>query len=161
MQDLVLDMRFNSGGFLYVAQTAASMVTGPEKEGQVFEQVRFNNKRQSETNASVFRFTTAVKSPEVTFPRGYPLPQLSLPRVYVLTSSLTCSAQRVLVNGLRGIDVQVVLVGETTCGKPYGFQRKDNCALCLLPHRVPGLQCQELRRIHGRLCAHLRRDRRR
>ena len=33
VQDLVLDMRFNSGGFLYVAQTAASMVTGPEKEG--------------------------------------------------------------------------------------------------------------------------------
>jgi hypothetical protein len=142
VQDLVLDMRFNSGGFLYVAQTAASMVTGPEKEGQVFEQVRFNNKRDAETRASVFRFSTTVRSPEVTYPRGYPLPQLSLPRLYVLSSSLTCSASESVVNGLRGVDVQVVLVGETTCGKPYGFQRKDNCGYAFFPIEFQGFNAK-------------------
>jgi hypothetical protein len=142
VQDLVLDMRFNSGGFLYVAQTAASMVTGPEKDGQVFEQVRFNNKRDAESRASVFRFSTTVRSPEVTYPRGYPLPQLSLPRLYVLSSSLTCSASESIVNSLRGIDVQVVLVGETTCGKPYGFQRKNNCGYAYFPIEFQGFNAK-------------------
>ena len=58
VQDLVLDLRFNPGGFLYIAQTAASMVTAPENAGRVFEQVRFNDKRDAETGASVFRFST-------------------------------------------------------------------------------------------------------
>ena len=142
VQDLVLDMRFNSGGFLYVAQTAASIVTGPEKEEQVFEQVRFNDKRTEESRASVFRFSTTVTSSEVTYPRGYPLPQLSLPRVYVLSSSLTCSASESIVNGLRGIDVEVVLVGETTCGKPYGFQRKDNCGYAYFPIEFQGFNAK-------------------
>jgi len=32
-----------------------------------------------------------------------------------------------VINGLRGVDVKVDLVGGTTCGKPYGFTPVDNC----------------------------------
>lgn len=138
VQDLVLDMRYNSGGYLYVAQAAASMVSGPQKDGQVFEQLRYNDKREAESRAGVFRFTTTVQSPEVTYSRGYALPQLSLPRVYVLSSGLTCSASESIVNGLRGVDVQVVLVGQTTCGKPYGFRRRDNCGYAFFPIEFQG-----------------------
>jgi hypothetical protein len=31
------------------------------------------------------------------------------------------------VNGLRGVGVQVIQIGATTCGKPYGFYPEDNC----------------------------------
>ena len=31
------------------------------------------------------------------------------------------------MNGLRGIDVEVIQIGSTTCGKPYGFFPTDNC----------------------------------
>jgi hypothetical protein len=31
------------------------------------------------------------------------------------------------MNSLRGIDVEVIQVGSTTCGKPYGFYPTDNC----------------------------------
>ena len=31
------------------------------------------------------------------------------------------------MNSLRGVDVQVIQVGGTTCGKPYGFYPTDNC----------------------------------
>jgi hypothetical protein len=32
------------------------------------------------------------------------------------------------MNGLRGVDVEVVAIGETTCGKPVGFlPRNDEC----------------------------------
>ena len=55
------------------------------------------------------------------------LPSLGLTRVYILTSASTCSASEALINGLRGIDIDVVLMGDTTCGKPYGFYPTDNC----------------------------------
>ena len=46
--DLVLDLRQNTGGFLYVALAAASMITGPGAEGQVFEELRYSDKRRTE-----------------------------------------------------------------------------------------------------------------
>src|SRR5262249_53344810 len=39
----------------------------------------------------------------------------------------TCSASESIINGLRGVDVSVIEVGGTTCGKPYGFYPQDNC----------------------------------
>jgi hypothetical protein len=31
------------------------------------------------------------------------------------------------MNSLRGVDVEVIQIGSTTCGKPYGFYPTDNC----------------------------------
>jgi hypothetical protein len=138
INDLVLDMRFNAGGFLYVAQTAASMVAGPQSEGRVFEQLRYSAKRQTETNASTFLFSSRLQTPETVYPRGYALPQLNLPRLYVLSSGQTCSASESIVNSLRGIDIDVILVGSTTCGKPYGFHRQDNCGLAFFAIEFQG-----------------------
>ena len=59
--------------------------------------------------------------------RGLPLPSLGLDRVFVLTGPSTCSASEGIINGLRGIDVEVVLIGATTCGKPYAQVPEDNC----------------------------------
>jgi hypothetical protein len=42
VQDLVLDLRFNSGGFLYIALSTASMITGPASQGKVFETLRLS-----------------------------------------------------------------------------------------------------------------------
>ena len=138
VNDLVLDMRYNSGGFLYVAQAAASMVTGLQSEGKVFEQLHYSAKRQADTAASTLVFSSKVQTPETVYARGYLLPQLSLPRLYVLTSSQTCSASESVINSLRGIDVDVVLVGGTTCGKPYGFHRQDNCGLAFFAIEFQG-----------------------
>ena len=45
----------------------------------------------------------------------------------MLTGGGTASASEAFINGLRGIDVEVVIVGQTTRGKPYGFYGIDNC----------------------------------
>jgi hypothetical protein len=47
--------------------------------------------------------------------------------VFVLTGPETCSASEAVINGLRGVNVQVIQIGSTTCGKPYGFYPQDNC----------------------------------
>jgi hypothetical protein len=138
VDDLVLDMRFNSGGFLYVAQTVASMVTGPASSGLVFEQLRYNAKRASQSLFTRYLFSDRLQTSETNYQVGYELPQLKLPRVYVLASGLTCSASESVINSLRGIDVEVILVGATTCGKPYGFERRDNCGAAIFPIEFQG-----------------------
>jgi hypothetical protein len=133
VQDLVLDLRYNPGGFLYVAQSAAAMIAGPSIDGQVFERLAYSAKRATDTANDTFFFSPRVTTGETTYAAGYPLPQLDLSRVYVLTSQLTCSASESIINSLRGIGVQVILVGDRTCGKPYGFHRKDNCGQAYFP----------------------------
>ncbi|HVE52459.1 MAG TPA: S41 family peptidase, partial [Ramlibacter sp.] len=114
VQDLVLDLRNNSGGYLYIALTAASMITGPQGNGQVFEQLRYNDKRADETAAATLRFSNRVQFGESQNPVGTVLPQLGLARVFVLTTPRTCSASESIINSLRGINVQVYLIGSTT-----------------------------------------------
>ena len=58
---------------------------------------------------------------------GQALPTLNLSRVFVLTGSGTCSASEAVINGLRGVGVEVIQIGSTTCGKPYGFYAEENC----------------------------------
>ena len=60
---------------------------------------------------------------------GELLAALNLQRVFVLTSGSTCSASESFINSLLGVDMQVILIGGTTCGKPYGSSRDDNCTL--------------------------------
>ena len=60
-------------------------------------------------------------------PEGQPLPSLDLQRVFVLTGEESCSASELIMNGLRGIDFEVIQIGSTTCGKPYGFYGIPNC----------------------------------
>jgi carboxyl-terminal processing protease len=55
------------------------------------------------------------------------LPELDLPRVFIITSGNTCSASESIINSLRGIGVEVIQIGSQTCGKPYGFYPQDNC----------------------------------
>ena len=45
----------------------------------------------------------------------------------MLTSGGTASASESIINSLQGIGVNVVRVGNTTYGKPYGFSPVDNC----------------------------------
>lgn len=141
-QDLVLDLRRNSGGYLYVALAAASMVTGPASQGQVFEQLRYSDKRAAETAASTLRYSGQVQYAETQNPVGTQLPQLGLPRLYVLTSKLTASSSESIINGLRGIDMQVILVGDRTYGKPYGFRERDNCGYAFFPVEFQGFNAK-------------------
>lgn len=126
--DLVLDIRYNGGGYLDVASEVAYMIAGPARtSGKVFERLMFNDRNP-------FGLSEAQRStPFHTRTRGLAgvptqaLPTLNLGRVYVLTTGDTCSASEAIINGLRGVGVEVVQVGGTTCGKPYGFYPADNC----------------------------------
>lgn len=126
--DLVLDMRYNGGGLLAIASELAYMVAGPATtSGKVFEKLSFNNKNPfglTDADTATPFYTTALG---FSLPAGQALPQLGLSRVFVLTGAGTCSASESVMNGLAGAGVQVIQIGATTCGKPYGFLPQDNC----------------------------------
>jgi carboxyl-terminal processing protease len=59
-------------------------------------------------------------------------PLEGLRRVVVITSAETASASELLINALRPF-MPVVLVGQTTYGKPYGFQPRTECGTSFNP----------------------------
>jgi hypothetical protein len=126
VNDLVLDMRYNGGGLLFVASELGYMIAGPSSANRVFEQPVYNNKMAPETPIPFRSVAYGFSSPNPATP-GMALPYLGLKRVTVLTTAGTCSASEAVINGLRGLDVQVNIIGGQTCGKPYGFTPVDNC----------------------------------
>ncbi|MFI4931864.1 MAG: S41 family peptidase [Burkholderiales bacterium] len=143
ISDLVLDLRYNGGGYLYIASEVAYMIAGATRTAnQVFEATVFSNKRSGEDSSSFFSSLACVPDANFQCTRSDPLPTLNLPRVYVLVSGSTCSASEAILNGLRGVNLDVRLIGSTTCGKPYGFFAQDNCGITYFPIEFQGVNAK-------------------
>ncbi len=131
--DLVLDIRYNGGGYLDIASELAFMIAGPAPTaGKTFDLVTFSSQypiTDPITNQPIAPtpFWSITQGIQPGLAAGQALPHLNLPRVFVLTGSDTCSASEAIINSLRGVNVQVILIGSQTCGKPYGFYPQDNC----------------------------------
>jgi carboxyl-terminal processing protease len=143
VQDLVLDLRYNGGGYLDIASELAYMIAGGARtSGLPFERLVFNDKYPS-TNPVTGQplvptpFHTTAQGFNV--PRGTSLPTLNLNRVYVITGNNTCSASESIINGLRGVGLEVYQIGSTTCGKPYGFYPQNNCGTTYFSIQFQGL----------------------
>lgn len=111
VREVVLDLRYNGGGLVSVAGTLASYAAGAPAAGRTFTELLHNDKRQSRNRA--FRFSALASAMGAT-------------RVFVLSGARTCSASEVVINGLDPF-VEVVQIGDVTCGKPVGFEPVDSC----------------------------------
>jgi C-terminal processing protease CtpA/Prc len=109
IKNLVLDLRYNSGGQLDLAQTLASYIAGNSRQGTVFATLTYNNKNQIYNRPINFVSTT------------YPL---ALSKLVVITSRSTASASEDVINGLRPY-FDIVTIGDTTNGKPTGMNGFD------------------------------------
>lgn len=103
--DLVLDLRYNSGGSVSSAVRLASMITGQFK-GQIFNELAYN-KRKSFLNQKYLFVSTLNEAS---------LNSLNLSKVYILTTAGTASASELIINGLDPY-INVVQIGDYTYGK--------------------------------------------
>ena len=92
------------------------MVAGSVSEGEVFDALTFNDKYtvRDPINNNILepsRFSSSAAgfdAPTNPTPAGTTLPGLGLARVFILASGGTASASEALINGLRGVDVEVI-----------------------------------------------------
>lgn len=107
--ELVLDLRYNGGGLIAVAQHLAGLVGGDRTSGEVFAQYVHNSKQSSRNSA-------------IRFPR--PAAALSVDKLIVITTRSSASASELVINALKPF-MPVIVVGDNTYGKPvgqYGFR---------------------------------------
>jgi C-terminal processing protease CtpA/Prc len=103
--ELILDMRYNGGGTMDVARVLGSYITGPSTSGQTFVTYRFNAKLASE-NFAIYMESFSES--------------LDLDRLFVITGYGTASASESVINSLKPY-IDVLMVGDTTYGKPVGM----------------------------------------
>lgn len=143
VKDLVLDLRYNGGGLLDIASELDYMIAGSAAtSGKLFETDTYNDKNPFDFTLAQDQVPFHDQTQGFSTTAGQPLPQLNLSTVYVLTSGSTCSASEAIMNGLIGIGVRVIEIGDTTCGKPYGFFPQDNCGTTYFAIQFQGVNNQ-------------------
>jgi carboxyl-terminal processing protease len=116
--DLILDLRYNSGGSETSATNLASLIAPNVNNTKVFFKREYNDQIEEEIINNPNLGTAFLSSKFVNKTQNIGS-QLTNSRVYILTSSRTASASELIINGLRPY-MDVFLIGKTTYGKNVG-----------------------------------------
>ena len=114
VDEFILDLRYNTGGYLSCAIELSSLLAPASALGKSFCQLKGNG--SSYVEDKTYNFSSQMAN------------NLNLSRLYVLTSTYTASASEALINCLRPYmgNSNVILVGEKTFGKPVGMEPFDD-----------------------------------
>jgi carboxyl-terminal processing protease len=125
--ELVIDLRYNSGGSESSAKNLASLIGRGIDKSKIFLKRQYNEKVQESILEDETLGENYLISHYLTKPNNIGN-QLNSARVYILTSSRTASASELIINALKPF-MEVFLIGETTHGKNVGsislFEEKD------------------------------------
>lgn len=125
IEDLVLDLRYNNGGEIISSTVLATLIAGEKHKGETLAKLTFNKARTEAGESAEYR----IGIPEtIEYPSGYYKIEdalqhsLGLDRIFVIASNYTASASEIIINGLRGLDIEVNLIGTRTSGKNVGME---------------------------------------
>ncbi|MBQ4278830.1 MAG: hypothetical protein IJC16_02600, partial [Rikenellaceae bacterium] len=111
VSELVLDLRYNGGGYVTSSQLLASMIVPSSLLGSGVFVKQVYNRDKNRTDVMQYLGSGVVGDCN-----------LDLSRVFVLTGYRTASASELIINSLRGQGVDVVLIGDRTVGKNVGSE---------------------------------------
>lgn len=131
--DLVVDLRYNGGGYVETADYMANLIVPPSKNGTLMYNTYYNStltggkaqilKNQWRINPgngeryNYGQLNYAVAANATNFSKNG---SLNIGRVFFIVSGSTASSSELVINNLRPV-LNVQLVGTTTYGKPVGF----------------------------------------
>ena len=122
IQHLIVDFRYNGGGFVSSAVNLASLIGPGVDDTDIFSKTKYNSFLTE--NVDNLR---NVQTPFLNKAENLG-PILEGNRVYILTSSRTASASELIINGLKPY-MDVFLIGDVTTGKNVGsvaFEDDEN-----------------------------------
>ena len=103
--DVVVDLRYNGGGFVSLAEQLANYLAPASANGGLMMKQEYNTSNSQNNSTTYFHKTGS----------------LNLPDVYFIVSKSTASASELLINTLKPyMDVKLIGPGATH-GKPVGF----------------------------------------
>jgi carboxyl-terminal processing protease len=114
---VIIDLRYNGGGLISVAERQVNLSVGADHDGAVAYRFQYNS-NYSDQNRST-KISELGNS-------------LGADQIIVLTSSRTLSASELVINSLLPY-ADVTLVGGTTGGKPVGSKSFEFCDKLLFP----------------------------
>lgn len=105
VSDVIIDLRYNGGGYVSVQQKMANWLAPSSANGQLMMKQMFNDKYTQYNSNELFS----------------KLGSLNLSRIFFIVSSSTASASELLINNLKPY-LDVKLLGPSkTYGKPVGY----------------------------------------
>lgn len=122
IDDLVIDLRDNPGGHIATCIHLASLILPSEHLGELFCTYRYNHYLSDEyRKATGYPFSVDyLNNDNLTAVRN-----LNLQRLFCLVNKSSASCSELLINSLRPY-MDVVAIGETTCGKDVGMRSIHN-----------------------------------
>ncbi len=118
VNDVIIDLRYNSGGLVDTANLLGDYLGGDVAENLVFSKTRHNALRAAEFDSEEF-FDRLANS-------------MSLSRLVVIATNSTASASELITNSMAP-HVEVTIVGDDTRGKPVGQVGFVFCGKVLRP----------------------------
>ena len=110
--ELILDLRFNSGGEVQQSRYLASSIVGREYDDKYFFKAEFND-----GTVDPWRFKSGPSESDMLGEA----PSMGLKRLWVIMSENTASASELIIHGLKGVDFPVILMGSRSEGKNVGM----------------------------------------
>ena len=110
-EEMVLDLRLNGGGSVNSSTILGSMLLDASYNDKTYAVLARNSANQKPNTTC--KITSAYN--------GQSLPRLGIKRLFVITTDNTASASEMVISGLRGLGVEVILIGTTTEGKNCGM----------------------------------------
>ncbi len=121
IQHLIVDFRYNGGGFVSSAVNLASLIAPGVKSTDIFSKTKYNSFLMQFDNLNNVQTPFKAKAENLG-------KTLEGNRVYILTSTRTASASELIINGLKPY-MDVYLIGDKTTGKNVGsvpFEDEEN-----------------------------------
>lgn len=119
VNEMILDLRYNSGGLTTTSQILASMLYSSARVSDVFGSIRYNELLSDFNRELNFYESVPILNKDNETIGEETMNRLDLNRLFILTGDATASASELVISALQPY-MDVIVIGNQTVGKNVG-----------------------------------------